>query len=768
MDAILRQPAKIGSPATRIDGRLKVTGGARYASDAPLANPAFAFLATSAIACGRIADIDERDSRAVPGVLDILTHRNAGEAVKRTKLFSDGGYVGSTIMPLRSNQVWHDGQIVAVVLAETMEAAREGAHRLRVRYAEEIPSAGFDSPGATAIAAKDASSGYEDPAVGDAAGAFAAAPVTIDQHYATPTQHHNPIELFTTSCAWSDGKLTVWEASQNVTGLKHGLAEQLGIDPDKVHVVSPFIGGAFGARGSVTQRTALIAVAARRLNRPVKLVPTRGQGFTIASYRAETRHHVKLGADRDGKLVAMIHEGDEVTSRADNYKVAGTADTTRLYACPNIASKVSMVHADRNTPGFMRSPPVVPYMFALESAMDELAIALDIDPVELRRRNDTDREPIKGLPYTSRSLMACFDAGAEAFGWTERDPRPGSMRDGEWAVGWGCAATMYPTQVGPATARVSVTPGGAVKVQTAAHEIGNGAYTVIALTAADKLGIGLDRITVELGDSDLPPAPVAGGSNTTASVCNVVAKACEQIRARIAEAAVRAQDGAFAGKDPSSLVLADGRLRDPDGAAEPLEAAIARVSNGAIEAYAENLPHGVPPDGLKKLYQGHAALAGGPRLKDRVQFALGAEFVEVRVHLRTREVRCPRIVGGFAAGQIVDPVTARSQLMGGLIWGVSSALHEATEIDRKRARYTNTDLAEYLIPVNADIDVADVILVPEEDRQVNELGIKGLGELGNVGTNAAVANAVYHATGVRIRELPIRLEKLLNAPMLAL
>src|SRR5437763_2906259 len=394
----MEQTAKIGSAAPRIDGRLKVTGEARYGSDVPLADPVDAFLPTSAIARGRIVDIDARASRAVPGVLDILTHRNIGNAVKPTKLFSDGGYVGSTIMPLASNQIWHGGQIVAVVLAETFEAAREAAHRLNVTYTVEQPSAGFDSAGATTVAAKDVSSNYEDPAVGDAEATFAGEPVMVDQHYATPTQHHNPIELFTTSCAWADGKLTVWEGSQNVTGLKNGLAEQLGIDSEKIHVVSHFIGGAFGSRGSVTQRTALIAVAARRLNRPVKLVATRDQGFTIASYRAETRHHLGLAADPGGKLVAMIHEGEAATSRPDNYKVAGTDASTRLYACPNIASKVSIVHADRNTPGFMRSPPEVPYLFALESAMDELAVALNIDPAELRRRNDTMNEPIKGLP----------------------------------------------------------------------------------------------------------------------------------------------------------------------------------------------------------------------------------------------------------------------------------------------------------------------------------------------------------------------------------
>jgi xanthine dehydrogenase YagR molybdenum-binding subunit len=291
-----------------------------------------------------------------------------------------------------------------------------------------------------------------------------------------------------------------------------------------------------------------------------------------------------------------------------------------------------------------------------------------MDPIELRRRNDTMREPIKGLPYTSRSLMPCFDAAANAFGWERRNPKPGSMRDGDWLVGWGCAATMYATQMGPATARVTLTPQGAVKVQTAAHDIGTGAYTVIAVTAADRLGVGLDKVNVEIGDSDLPPAPVAGGSNTTASVCDVVAKACEQIRRRIAEAAIAAPSGPFAGQDTARLVLAGGMLKNTDGVSEPLEAAVERVSNGAIEAYAENTPHGVPPEGLKKLYQGHAVLAGGAKLKDRIQFAFGAEFVEVRVHARTCEIRCPRVVGAFAAGRIVNPVTAKSQLMGGLIW----------------------------------------------------------------------------------------------------
>jgi xanthine dehydrogenase YagR molybdenum-binding subunit len=759
--------AAIGTATSRVDGRAKVTGEARYGADFDGGqNPAYACLRTSAIARGRITSIDEREARAVPGVVEIFTYKNVGDRIKPGKIFSEKGYMGTSIAPLASDRVQHDGQIVAVIVADTFEAAREGAHRLKITYAEETPSATFDSPGLETVSVADVS-GEEDPKVGNAGQAFASAPVKIDAQYQTPTQHHNPIELFATTAAWSNGKLTVWESSQNMYGFQNGLAEQLGIVPTDIRILSPFVGGAFGSRGSLTQRTALICHAARILNRPVKLEASRQNGFTIATYRAETRHHVKLGATADGKLVSLTHEGWEISSRPDNYKVAGTDASTRLYASPNVDSKVYIVHADRNTPGFMRSPPETPYLFALESAMDELAYALKMDPIELRRVNDTDKEPIKNLPYTSRGLMPCFDAAAKSFGWSRRNPTPGSMRDGDWLLGWGCAATMYPTQMAPATVRVTLTPQGFVKVQTAGHDIGTGAYTVFALTAADRLGVSLDKVQVELGDSDLPPAPVAGGSNSTASICNVIAKACEDIRARLARAVVAAEGSSVRGANPDELKLADGALIAPDGQREPLEKAIERASNGgAIEAYAENLPHGAPPDGLKNLYQGRNALAGGAKMKDRIQFAFGAHLIELRVHRRTGEIRAPRLVSAFAAGQIVNPKTAKSQLMGGQIWGISAALHEATEIDRRAARYYNNDLAEYLIPVNADIDQIETIMLPETDTQINALGIKGVGELGNVGLNAAVANAVFHATGKRIRTLPVRIEHLLDAPTL--
>ena len=354
---------------------------------------------------------------------------------------------------------------------------------------------------------------------------------------------------------------------------------------------------------------------------------------------------------------------------------------------------------------------------------------------ELRRINDTQTEPIKGLPYSSRALMTCFDQAADAFGWKEHNPTPGSKRDGEWLVGWGCAASAYPTQMAAATARVRVFSDGRALVETAGHEIGNGLYTVAAQVASEHLGIPVDKVSVSLGDTDLPPAPVAGGSISTASVCTVIAQACDAIRVRLGQEGKPATDVAAAMKDRGM---------------------------GALEEYAEFIPHGVAKDGVQALYKGAAMPMGGARLKDRIQFAFGAQFVEVRVHARTREIRVPRMVGAFASGRILNPRTAHSQYMGGMIWGIGSAIHEQTEIDPRTSRYVNANLADYMIPVNADIGEVRIIMVPEEDRVINPIGVKGIGEIGIVGTSAALANAIYHATGQRLRDLPLRIDGLIT------
>lgn len=727
----------MGRPEPRVDGRLKVTGTARYGSDFPVVKPAFAYLVTSAIAKGRIVRMDLIGARDVPGVLEILTHENTSE-LKSIKYEAGGGGPTTSIQEL-GPEIKHDGQIIAMVVAESFEAAREAAYRIDTRYDVETPASTFDSAG---VKVEEITKKEKLPQAGDADAAFETAEIKLEQEYATPTQHHNAIELFTTTCAWQDGKLTVYEPSQFVHGLRANTAQRLGIDPAHVHAVSPFVGGAFGAKAQHSVRTGLVALAAKRLRRPVKLVMTRDQGFTAQTYRAETRHRIRMGAQRDGKILSYIHEGWEISSRPDPYSVAGVEDSARLYGFGAVRTRVSIVHADRNTPGFMRSPPVVPYIYALESAMDELAIKLNLDPIELRRINDSMTDAT-GKPWSSRSLMACYDQAAERFGWSKRNAEPKSMRDGDWLIGYGCATAVYPTHVGAAAARVSLQANGQAHVQIAAHDLGTGAYTVIAQAAAERLGIPLDAVRIELGDSDLPPAPVAGGSNTTASSCSAVVKACDAIRKRLSEADGRTTVGQ-AGTDPSPR----------------FEESFRKLGLGVIEEYAEFLPPGSPPDAISKLYQGKPSLGGGS-MGDKLMYALGAEFVEVRVHARTCEIRVPRLVGAFAAGHIMNPRTARSQYMGAMIWGVASALHEATEIDPRYGRYVNDNLADYLLPVNADIQDLDVILVSEKDDAVNPVGVKGIGELGNVGTAAAVANAVYHATGIRIRELPIRLEKIL-------
>ena len=765
-EAAPRPGDNMGQPEPRYDARLKVTGEAKFAADFAVANPAHAMLVTSAIARGRIVGFDKAAAEAVPGLLMIMTHENRGR-LGPFAFFGEGGESATARPPLADDRIAHDGDIVAMIVADTFEAAREAAHRLQVDVAEEPPVAGFDLPGVEIKPAADSGSQHEsDVTAGDADSAFAAAEVTLEAEYRTPTQHHNPIELFSTTCVWTGGDLTVYEPSQFVIGFQHGLARQLEIDPARIHVVSPFVDGAFGSKGSLTQRTALAALAAKRINRPVKLVVTRDQGFTVATYRAETQHVVKLAAGRDGRLTAYHHEAYELTSRADDYAVAGTRNTAAMYATPNVKTAVHLVKADRNTPGFMRSPPEVPYMYALESAMNEMADKLGMDPVQLRRLNETDKNPVNGARYTSRSLLQCYDAATAAFGWERRTREPGSMRDGDWLVGWGCATATYPTQMDAATARVRLTAEGRARVETAAHDVGTGAYTVIAQMAAQELGLPLDRVEVLLGDSRLPPAPVAGGSVTTASVCSAIKLAADEIKARLARAArPDATSGATGGTDGAAATVISidaGGLVLPSGERLAMNDAFEKLGSGAVEVLGEYVPKGAKRGALARAYKGGVGISGGP-LDDRTMFAFGAEMVEVRVHARTREVMVPRIVGAFAGGRIMNTRTARSQYLGGLIWGIGSALHEETELDRKRARYVNDNLAEYLVPVNADISDVTIILVPERDSEVNPAGVKGIGELANVGTAAALTHAVYHATGIRIRELPIRIEKLLGS-----
>ena len=721
----------MGQPIPRVDAVAKVTGRARYASDVPVARPAYAFLVLSTVGKGRITAIDDNAARAVPGVLDVMTYRNR-PPVQPIKFFFQGGPGLTGYTPLSGPDIHFDGQIIGLVTADTFEAAREGAYKLKIDYDAEKPSSVFDSPGTKTDETAKVNPTKPDPKLGDAPAAYAASAHTIDARYATPPQHHNAMELFTTTAEWHGDELTLNEPSQYVYGLREGVSTQLGISRDKVHVRSEYLGGAFGSKGATTNRTVLVALAAKKLGRPVKLVATRDQGFTISGHRQETRNRVRMGANAAGHLTAYTHDIWELTDRIDGYANGGVESAAAMYAFPAVSSTGYLVAADRNTPTFMRSPPELPVMFALESAMDELAEKCGIDPVEFRRLNDTDKDWVTGKPYSSRSLMKCYDQAAAKFGWAARNPKPASTRKGDWLVGYGCATACYPTAMAACVVRMTLTADGRVRVDTAAQDVGQGVKTAILQHAMHYLGVPESAVTVYIGDTTLPPGPIAGGSVSTASAGSAIKLAADKIAAR---------------------------LGTSDAAARP--AAFHRLNTREIVELGEYAPEGTKPSAIPGLYKAQLAFSGAD-MQAHTQYAMGAEFVEVHVHSRTHEVRVPRMVGAFAAGRIVNPRTAHSQLMGGMIWGVSSALHEATEIDTRRAAYTNNNLAEYLIPVNADIGEVDILLVPEVDDKVNPAGVKGLGELANVGTAAAVCNAVYHATGKRIRELPVRVEKLMS------
>ena len=728
--------ANMGEPIRRTESVAKVTGKPIYAADATEDAPLHAYFLTSGIARGQVLSIDVAPAEALGGVVKVYTHHNAPHRIA-TPYTQKGGYVSDTNMPLTGPEIRHDGQIIAMVIAESYEIARDASHRIAVRYAPATPAATLDSPGVNlthpeALAEKEKK-------VGDFASAWATASVKVEGEYRTPPQHQNAIELYSTTASWVGGELTIHEPSQFVVQLANGAATMMGVEPSAVHVVNPYVGGAFGGKGFMTQRTALVAGAARELARPVRNVVTRDQGFTLATYRAETRHHVRLAADRDGRLLAYGHESWEMQSRQDDYPLAGFGVTTAMYGKPAILTRVNLVKADRQTSGFMRAPVEMPYMYALESAMDELAVALDMDPIELRRVNDIRESPVDGARFTSRSLMQCYDEAAASFGWSRRDPKPGSMRDGDWLIGYGCATASYPTHLAPATARVTLRADGEALVEIAGQDSGQGTYTALGQIAARGLGLDPSRVEVVMGDSTLPAGPPSSNSMATASLGSAVKLATDQVRARF-------------------------------GAAMPADreraAAFAQLGVSEISEVGEFLPPGKKPEVLDMLRKGQVPFANQARGDESkggkpLTFAFGAEFVEVRVHRLTREIRVPRMTGAFAAGRIVNPRTARSQYMGGMIWGMASALLEATEVDEKRGRYVNDSLGEYLIAVNADVPRVEVIMVPEEDREINPLGVKGIGELGIVGTAAAVANAVYHATGKRVRDLPIVMDKLL-------
>jgi xanthine dehydrogenase YagR molybdenum-binding subunit len=707
--------ALVGAPVDRVDGRLKVTGAAKYSAEIAVPNLAYGVIVTSTIANGRIAQIDDGAARRMPGVITVMTPANA------PRVNASGKEVGYPVLRvLQDDVVYYDRQPVAVVVADTFERATDAAAALRVRYGTAPPATRLAEVSAykpAQVHGKDA-----DTRKGDAEAALASAPVKVDNTYTTPVEHHNPMEPHATVALWEGDKLTVYDATQGVVGSRRKLAAVFGLPPQNVRVVSKFIGGGFGCKGSSWPHVTLAAMAAKMTGRPVKIALTRPQMFGSVGHRPRTVQRVALGAGRDGKLTSVIHQTTAHTSAFDEFVEPSGVLSTVLYGTPNVLVTHRVARLNTATPTYMRAPGESSGSFALESAIDELAYALNLDPVDLRIRNDVDRDA-EGLPFSSRSLVQSLRAGAERIGWNRRDPRPRSMREGNLLVGFGVAAATYPMNRSAASAAVQLNADGTVVARSAGVDIGTGAYTVFSQVVADVLGVPVQRVRMELGDSAFPNAPNAGGSALTASAGSALKLAAQDVRTKLA-----VLDGA----EPSSLAGANG------------DALIAILRN-----------HGAPS------VEGRADAKPGDEKKQYAMHSFGAQFAEVRVDPELGTVRLARFVNAFGAGRILNEKTAKSQFMGGAIFGIGMALLEHTRFDERSGRIMNANLGEYLMPVNADVPPMDVVLVPEEDPHVNEIGVKGIGEIGIVGAAAAVANAVYHATGKRVRDLPITPEKLL-------
>jgi len=696
----------IGAPRDRVDGRAKVTGGARYAAENNLPGLVHAVVVPAIIPSGTIKAINTATAKNAPGVIAVLSHLNA----PRLNAPQSGNFA-EHFVPFSDATVHYVGQQIAVVVADTLEHATHGAELVNVTY--EAAPARTDMNALRAEATEKGSQQAPPFTKGDPLGAFATAPVKVDHVYRTPHEHHNPIEAHSIVAAWDGDRVTLHDSSQNIFAVRQTLARAFGIPKESVLVVSPFVGGAFGSKGSTWPHVLVGALAARVVKRPVKLWLPRKQLFFTNGHRPETEQRVALGATTDGKLVALIHEGISQGNKISDYNERFTRPTRTIYASPNIHAVNKVVELNVSTPTYMRAPGENPGMFAIESAMDELAAELKMDPIALRLANHADADPSDGKPWSSKSLKECYARAAERFGWARRTPEPRSMRDGRLLIGMGMASSTYPAHRSPASARARMNADGTAVVSSGTHEMGMGTATVMAQLAAETLGIPAERVRFEYGSTELPQAPISAGSMTAASVGSAVFQVSTALKQKLAELGT--------GTDYAAL----------------LHAHYLPFVEASVDA---------KPDPSEQQYSAHA---------------FGAHFAEVGVDPDLGLVRLRRMVSAFAGGRILNAKTARSQYLGGIVQGIGMALLEATRFDKRAGSFTSVNLGEYLVPVNADIRDIEVILVDEEDAHVNPIGAKGIGEIGIVGVAAAIANAVYHATGKRVRELPITCEKLL-------
>ncbi|WP_375417550.1 xanthine dehydrogenase family protein molybdopterin-binding subunit [uncultured Hymenobacter sp.] len=757
----------VGQPVSRVDGHAKVTGAAKYSAEFPLPGLVHGVLATSSIAKGRILSIDTAATLKEPGVLAVLTHLNLPKLAKTPNDAQGKKDIGAPMgfLPLTGPEIHYAGQPVAVVVADTLDRAREAAARLQVRY-EAAPAliATFRDPKAKLFDPLSTQDGKQPGHTkrGNVAAAMAAAPVKMTATYSHPVYHHSPIEPGATTAVWEGpDRLTVYDAAQGVTRTQTALSQMLGLPREQVRVITKYIGGGFGCKGSCWPHTVLTALAAKVVNRPVKLALTRQQMFTSMGHREDQSQTLSLGATNEGKLLALKHEKTSTTSPFDTYAESNSKIINLLYACDNFESHYDMARADVMTSTFTRAPGEGPGSFALESLMDDLAYKLNIDPIELRLRNYADKDFSVNKPWSSKSLKQCYARGAELIGWKSRNPRPGATRQGRYLMGIGMATASYPVHNSQGTARVRLYADGHAVVQSGATDLGTGTYTVMTQVAADALGLPLNKIRFELGDTTLPTAPNSGGSVAAGTVSSSIFMAVQDVYQKLAKQAVADKKSPLFGAKAEDVVGENGRLmlksnkQKSEGFAELMNrntmTDLEGMGNGKYGAGYET---GRAPGGADS---GHQEDSGGHSMH-----SFGAHFCEVRVDADLGTVRVTRWVSVIGAGRILNAKTARSQIIGGAVFGIGSVLMEYTERDPHFARYTNADLAGYHIPTNADIPAMTVEFMEENDPFINAMGVKGIGEIATVGVAAAVANAVFHATGKRLRDLPLTPEKVLG------
>jgi xanthine dehydrogenase YagR molybdenum-binding subunit len=728
----------IGTPTSRVDGHAKVTGAAKYAGEFNAPGLAYGSVVTSTIPKGRIAHIDASEALRVGGVIEVLTHRNRPPMASTDAAYKDdvAPDSGAPFRPLYDDRISFSGQPVALVLAREWEIARFAASLVRVEYEAEAHVTDL-------LLRRDQAFAIERPTKprGNAEKAFAAAEVRHQGEYYIPVEHHNPMELFASTVMWDGGgKLTVYDKTQGVQNVQRYLCGVFDMQADDIRVVSPFVGGAFGSGLRPQYNVALAALAARALEHSVRLVLTRQQMYTLG-YRPGTIERVALGAKAGGTLDAVTHDAIAMTSQYEDFARNDIAWADGLYKCANAKYTHKLTRLDLSTPCDMRAPGAAGGVYALECAMDELAVALALDPLDLRYRNYSDREQSGDIPFSSKKLRECYRQGAEAFGWSKRVPRPRSMRDGSELVGWGMATGIWEALQMKIAVRIVLTANGHAEVACATSDIGTGTYTIMAQVAADMLGLPLDNISIKLGDSTLPQSPVEGGSWIAASVSNAIATTCDAVRKELLRLAKTMPGSPLAGAKSDDVTLADGKIVSRQDASHAVSIAAA-MRHGAVDRIVQEQVTDFADDG-SHAHNTHSAI-----------------FVEVKVDEQLGVIRVTRVVSAVAAGRILNTKTARSQIVGGVVWGIGMALHEETLIDHAFGRIVNADLAGYHVPVNADVHDIEVIFVDEPDDKINGLGVKGVGEIGIVGVAAAIANAIYHATGKRVRDLPITLDKL--------